>query len=117
MLEMATMLMGPWRRQAALHPGTTFCIFADERTAATTTKGELQSIESEWDVLESVTAMRTNTSKTQFFTILPDQCDDHHLRQKSMKCLSLDFSMQRTTKTDREQGKLVEACARMRRIA
>ena len=36
MLGMATMLMGPLRRQAALHPRATFCTFADDRTAATT---------------------------------------------------------------------------------
>ena len=58
MLGTATMLMGPLRRQAAPHPRTTFRTFADDRTAAPTSGEELQSIEDEWDLLESTTPVR-----------------------------------------------------------
>ena len=117
MLGMATLLMGPLRRQAALHPRATFCTFAGDRTVATTEAEQLRSIEEEWELLESVTALRTNDSKTQSFTILPHQCDNYYLQSKKMECLGIDFTMQRTTLTTRERGKLEEALARMKRIA
>ena len=117
MLGMATILLGPLRKIGSIAPTATCCTYADDRTAMTSSAEDMRRIQQEWDHLESVTALRTNHTKTQSFVIYPDRCADEHLAGIHMKILGLDLNLHRVRLTDREHRKFEEGCTRLRRIA